>query len=53
MPGIFTPVMVDGGLLADGGLLEPLPVAPTVAVPADLTVAVALDGGRRRRDVSP
>ncbi len=47
MPGIFTPVMVDGRLLADGGLLEPLPVAPTAAVPDDLTVAVALDGGRQ------
>lgn len=47
MPGVFTPVMVDGRLLADGGLLEPLPVAPTAAVPADLTFAVALNGARR------
>ena len=46
LPGILTPVMLNGRLLADGGLLEPLPVAPTVAVPADLTVAIALSGQR-------
>lgn len=39
-------MVLNGRLLADGGLIEPLPVAPTAAVPADVTVAVALGGPR-------
>jgi NTE family protein len=31
--------MLNGRSLADGGLMEPLPVAPTAAIPADLTFA--------------
>ena len=42
--GFSTPVVMDGRLLADGGLLNPLPIAPTVAARADLTVAVAVSG---------
>jgi NTE family protein len=49
LPGIFTPVSLNGRLLADGGLMEPLPVAPAAASSADLTVAVSLSG---ERDVS-
>lgn len=47
LPGFMTPVMVDGRLLADGGLTNPLPVAPTVAAGADLTVAVVVSGRSR------
>ena len=36
--------MVDGRLLADGGILDPLPMAPVAAVNADLTIAVSLAG---------
>jgi NTE family protein len=46
-PGIFTPVMLNGRLLADGGVLNPVPIAPTAAVTADLTVAVSLTGERQ------
>lgn len=46
LPGIFTPVALNGRVLVDGGLLEPLPVAPAAANPADLTVAVSLSGER-------
>ena len=49
LPGVFTPVMVNGRLLADGGLLNPVPVAPATSAAADLTVAVSL-GGRRQGD---
>jgi NTE family protein len=42
LPGFMTPVVMDGRLLADGGLLNPLPIAPTVAARPDLTVAVAV-----------
>ncbi|MEG3632418.1 patatin-like phospholipase family protein [Micromonospora palythoicola] len=42
VPTAITPVMVDGRLLADGGLMEPLPMAPTTCMPADAVVAVSL-----------
>src|SRR5690606_14916524 len=42
LPSFITPVMLDGRLLADGGLMNPVPVAPTAAVAADLTIAVSL-----------
>lgn len=50
IPGVFTPVMLNGRVLVDGGLTNPVPVDPTVAVPSDLTVAVSLTGPRRARD---
>ncbi len=42
IPGVMWPVVVDGRLLADGGLMNPVPVVATAAIPADLTVAVSL-----------
>ncbi|CAJ1494847.1 patatin-like phospholipase family protein [[Mycobacterium] kokjensenii] len=45
IPGVIAPHVVDGRLLADGGILDPLPMAPLSAVNADLTVAVSLNGG--------
>lgn len=45
IPGIFTPHVLDGRLLADGGILDPLPMAPLSAVNADITIAVSLSGG--------
>ena len=53
IPGVFTPVMLNGRLLADGGLMNPVPIAPTVGVHADATVAVSLSGDRRTSDVGP
>jgi NTE family protein len=44
LPSFITPVMLNGRLLADGGLLNPVPVAPTAAARADLTIAVLLSG---------
>jgi NTE family protein len=44
IPGVITPYVVDGRLLADGGILDPLPMAPIAAVNADLTIAVSLSG---------
>lgn len=44
IPGVIAPHVVDGRLLADGGILDPLPMAPTAAVNADLTIAVSLNG---------
>ncbi len=45
IPGVIAPHVVDGRLLADGGILDPLPMAPLSAVNADLTLAVSLSGG--------
>ncbi len=44
IPGVIAPHMLDGRLLADGGILDPLPIAPIAAVNADLTIAVSVSG---------
>lgn len=44
LPTVITPVMVNGRLLADGALMNPIPIAPTVASQADVTVAVSVSG---------
>lgn len=44
IPGIIAPHVLDGRLLADGGILDPLPLAPIAAVNADVTIAVSLSG---------
>lgn len=46
LPPAITPVMVNGRLLADGGLMEPLPMAPTTIMPADAVFGVSLKGAR-------
>ncbi|WP_110655007.1 patatin-like phospholipase family protein [Salinicola halimionae] len=40
VPGIITPVQENGHVLVDGGLLNPLPIIPTVSVDADIVLAV-------------
>src|SRR5690606_28564781 len=44
IPGVITPVVLNGRLLVDGGVMNPVPVAPIAAVHADLTVAIDLGG---------
>jgi NTE family protein len=44
IPGVIAPHEVGGRLLADGGILDPLPMAPLAAVNADLTIAVSVSG---------
>ena len=46
IPGVFTPIVLNGRVLVDGGIMDPLPIAPTAADRAEFTVAVDL-GGRR------
>ncbi|HMS77111.1 patatin-like phospholipase family protein [Gordonia sp. (in: high G+C Gram-positive bacteria)] len=68
IPGVISPHTYQGRILGDGGILDPLPVAPTVAVPSDVTVGVILGndftpeegasrgslvGGVVRRNVAP
>ncbi|WP_415905544.1 patatin-like phospholipase family protein [Neptuniibacter sp. QD48_55] len=45
VPGLFTPVVKDGRVLVDGGILNPLPIIPVVAAQADLIIAVDLNTG--------
>lgn len=45
IPGLIAPHVLGDRLLADGGILDPLPMAPIAAVSADLTIAVSLSGG--------
>jgi NTE family protein len=40
IPMIFTPHTIEGRQLVDGGLVNPIPIAPTLRVRTDLTVAV-------------
>jgi NTE family protein len=56
IPGVISPHVLDGRLLADGGILDPLPMAPLAAVNADLVIAVSLNGGdpgRAEREPRP
>ncbi|MCU0835973.1 MAG: patatin-like phospholipase family protein [Chromatiaceae bacterium] len=43
VPSVFTPHQVRGMTLLDGGLLNPVPIAPTFRDLTDLTVAVNLN----------
>ncbi|MBV9091384.1 MAG: patatin-like phospholipase family protein [Mycobacteriaceae bacterium] len=44
IPGVISPHVLDGRVLADGGILDPLPVSPLAGANADLTIAVSLSG---------
>jgi NTE family protein len=46
MPGLFTPVIRDGALLVDGGLVNPVPVSMCRALGAELVIAVDLSWGK-------
>src|SRR5690606_3435798 len=53
IPGVFSPVLVDDRWRVDGGLVNPLPVAPARALRPDIVPAanvnerLVLPGGRR------
>jgi NTE family protein len=49
IPSVITPVMINGRLLADGGLMNPIPTAATAAARADFTLAVSLSGSDESR----
>ncbi len=44
LPLFFTPFVFNGTLLIDGGVLNPVPIAPTFGDNTDLTIAVSLGG---------
>ncbi len=52
MPGLFTPVVHNGRLLVDGGLVNPVPVSMCRALGAEIVIAVDLNWvliGRRAK----
>ncbi len=44
IPSVITPVNLNGHILVDGGVMNPVPLEPLSAVVADATIAVALSG---------
>ena len=42
LPGLFSPVLCDGTVLVDGGLVNPVPVSLARAMEADVVIAVDL-----------
>jgi NTE family protein len=42
IPGVFTPVEMNGHLLADGGMVQNIPVETVLAMDADVVIAVEL-----------
>lgn len=44
IPSFFAPMVLNGRVYVDGGVLNPLPVAPVASARADLVVGVSLDG---------
>jgi NTE family protein len=44
LPLFFTPFSLNGTLLLDGGILNPVPIAPTFKDNTDMTIAVNLGG---------
>lgn len=53
LPALFTPVVHEGRMLVDGGLVNPVPVSLARAMGADIVIAVDLSAdilGRRLRE---
>jgi NTE family protein len=46
LPGIFDPIRSDGQILADGGLMDNLPVDVAKSMGAEVTIAVHLETGK-------
>ncbi len=51
LPGLFTPFEINGRLLVDGGLVNPVPVSLARAMGADFVIAVDLTSDIVRRRV--
>lgn len=52
-PLVFTPFKHGDRLLVDGAVVNPVPIAPTLDDPTDLTVAVDLSGPAENRPLAP
>ena len=53
LPGLFTPVVREGRLLVDGGLVNPVPASLARAMGADIVIAVDLNADILQRHMRP
>ncbi|MCM0611889.1 patatin-like phospholipase family protein [Marinobacter sediminum] len=53
IPSVVTPLVLQGRVLVDGALLNPLPIIPTISSHADIVVAVNLSGEDDKRQRIP
>lgn len=49
IPTIFTPKKIQNRYLVDGGVLNPLPIAPTMSDNTEITIAVSLNAKSNRK----
>jgi len=49
IPTLFTPKKISNKYLIDGGVLNPLPMAPTVSDDTDITIAVNLNANNAKK----
>lgn len=52
-PTVFAAVEFEGRTLVDGGLTNPIPIAPTLRDITDLTIAVSLSGKELKPELPP
>ena len=48
IPGVFEPLIKDGKILIDGGVVEPVPIEALRSMDVDFVIAVALDNIERK-----
>ena len=53
IPGVFTPVEMNGAILVDGGLVNPLPVSVARQMEADFVIAVDVGRTSSRQTTGP
>ena len=53
LPGLFTPVLREGRMLVDGGLVNPVPASLARAMGADIVIAVDLNVDIMHRHMQP
>ena len=49
IPTLFTPKKISNRYLIDGGVLNPLPIAPTISDDTDMTIAVNLNANNAKK----
>lgn len=50
IPGVFSPIEIDGKLLVDGGVADNVPVDVVRAMGADIVIAVDVGGAKLKRE---
>jgi len=53
VPMVFTPFKINNHYLLDGGLVNPVPIAPTLTDQTDITIAVNVDAAPHGKSAHP